>query len=79
MIGQSFMILLSNWSLISSPKSDIISLEAVVEGHPFSVTFKYTLHKSWNNPAPAGGEFKILFVYSVKKNYTFLPGELEKV
>ena len=30
---------------VSSPKSDIISLEAVVEGHPFPVTFKYILHK----------------------------------
>ena len=39
-------VLLDN---VSSPKSDIISLEAVVEGHPFPVTFKYTLHKRWNN------------------------------
>ena len=61
MIGQSFMILLSYWSMISSQESDIISLEAVVEGHPFPVTFKYTLHKCWNNLTPAGGEFKILF------------------
>ena len=47
MIGQSFMILLSYWSMISSQESDIISLEAVVEGHPFPVTFKNTLHKCW--------------------------------
>ena len=41
-------VLLDN---ISRPKADIISLEAVVEGHPFPVTFKYTLYtsKRWNN------------------------------
>ena len=37
--------------MISNQWTDIISLKAVVEGHPFPVTFKFTLHKHWDNPS----------------------------
>ena len=46
---------------ISSPKSDIISLEAVVEGHIYSNIQIHFTQASAETISPAGGEFMILF------------------